>query len=506
MAQAILKDFNQLNVPLARFPRQIFWNMATLVDLPTDIAHLLFCRLGIPDVLNMRQTCKNMHSISQSRVVWQFLLTSLAKQQRPIPRLFDRSFDSLSPAELEHLTRKAWNLRQNWMTKSPVVKKTLIIQLEPLPNQGGLPPTFEFMEKTGKRHILTLMMKGPMPEGFLYDLQCWDLDVSPPRCIAQREVGSRYLTVNKSLDSLASLVVQSPSIEFLGIDYSAEDPVSGFYTVSKLQNITQRPVAFNDSFLVTQNDQSQLYLVQLQKNNDDHIELRSSQPMLEAVFEVMIQNEVVIVIRRRILEIFSVGDINTSQMLIYPIAQHVFQWDIDSVSISPQTTWPQCLEHRYPTINLLIRFGSLLPWPVNLLHHFVLLPNPGFDGELHPSSNNLPYSDTPIVKRTISSPVRLFSKYHMALGSRGTAIFIDSHTEDYFHRGDVGQRLAGSYARDVSSVENDVEDSTEVESTMDSSVFGYRENDDWTRVAIDEEEGRIALGFLDGTIEIREYA
>lgn len=98
------------------------------------------------------------------------------------------------------------------------------------------------------------------------------------------------------------------------------------------------------------------------------------------------------------------------------------------------------------------------------------------------------------------------------MGSRGTAIFIDSHAEDYFGRGDIGQRLAGSYARVIPTDEGDEllhlqEDSTEVvESTMDSSVFGYRENDDWTRIAVDEEEGRIAVGFSDGTIEIREYA
>ncbi|KAG6879932.1 hypothetical protein C0992_009288 [Termitomyces sp. T32_za158] len=149
--------------------------------------------------------------------------------------------------------------------------------------------------------------------------------------------------------------------------------------------------------------------------------------------------------------------------------------------------------------------------PVNLLHHFVLLPNPGFDMKLPLSPSNFPYNDTPFMKRSVGSPVRLFAKYHMAIGSRGTAIFIDSHTEDYFGRGDIGQRLAGSYARDVPTAERDEgihaqEDSTHVESTMDSSVFGYREDDDWTRVVVDEEEGRIVVGSLDSTIEIREYA
>ncbi|KAG6901531.1 hypothetical protein C0995_010830 [Termitomyces sp. Mi166 len=372
------------------------------------------------------------------------------------------------------------------------------------------------MERMGKRSILTLTLKGYAHGDFLYDLQCWDLKVSPPRCIAQRELDRPWqcLTINKSLDSPAILAVQSHSIELLGIDYSAENPISGFYTVSKFPNSTrrpERPIVFNDSFLVTQNDRQQLFLARIQQNDDDHIELRSKGDMLEPVLEVMIQNEIVIVVRRLRLEIFSASDIDTNQTAIYPIAQYVFQWDLDSVSISPQTTWPRRSEHEYPAINILVRFGSRLPWPVNLLHHFILLPNPGFNRNLPSSPKNTPYCDIPVMKRSIGSPVRLFAKYHMAVGSRGTAIFIDSHTEDYFSRGDVGQRLAASHARDVPAVEGDdpewleLQDSTEVESTINSSVFGYRESEDWIRVAVDEEEGRIAVGFLDGTIEIREY-
>ncbi|KAG6885339.1 hypothetical protein C0993_002968 [Termitomyces sp. T159_Od127] len=337
--------------------------MAVLFDLPTDITQLLFCYLDIPEVLKLRQTCKTFRLITQSHVIWKSLLTTLAKQQIPVPRLSDRPLDSLSSTELEHFTRRAWALRQNWVAKSPVARKTLTIKLDPIPYQdGGVPPSFTFIEKTGKRYMLTLTVKGRMREGFVYDLQCWNLEISPPRCIAERKLSHRNIAVNKSADSLASLAI-----------------------LTKTQ-------------------------------------------------------------------------------------------------------------------------------PVNLLHHFILLPNPSFDMNSPLSLTNFPYNDIPVMKRSIGSPVRLFAKYHMTVGSRGTAIFIDSHTEDYFGRGDVGQRLAGSYDRYVPAVEegnerpHSQEDSTEVESTMNSSVFGYNEREDWTRVAVDEEEGRIAVGFSDGTIEIREYA
>ncbi|KAG6879931.1 hypothetical protein C0992_009287 [Termitomyces sp. T32_za158] len=210
----------------------------------------------------------------------QSLLTALAKQQIPIPGLFDRPLDSLSSTELEHLARKAWMLRQNWAKKSPVVRKTLIMKLDSLPYQdGGVPPSFTFIEKAGKRYLLTFMVKDRTREGYLYNLQCWDLEVSPPRCIAERKLNHRNLAVNKNVHSLASLAVLTPSIEILGIDHSAEDPVSGFYTVSKIQNSTERPIALNDSLVITQNDRQQLYLVRIHEDDDHHIELRSGQPV-----------------------------------------------------------------------------------------------------------------------------------------------------------------------------------------------------------------------------------
>ncbi|KAG5643356.1 hypothetical protein DXG03_001038 [Asterophora parasitica] len=152
--------------------------------------------------------------------------------------------------------------------------------------------------------------------------------------------------------------------------------------------------------------------------------------------------------------------------------------------------------------------------PVNVLHHFMLHANSTYDCSKPVSTNNVPYNVVPVLRRQIASPVRLFSNYHMAVGSRGTAVWIDSHAEDYFKRGDCGQRLAGSLqgagiSGPRANDEGDgrgMESSTEMGSAKWSSVFGYCENDQWTRVAVDEEEGRIAVGYMDGTIRVHEYA
>ncbi|KAG6909365.1 hypothetical protein DXG01_000804 [Tephrocybe rancida] len=478
-----------------------------MLDLPIDVFHLFFRHLGVPDVLNFRQTCKSLHLVTQSRLVWQTLLMTLASQQIPLPHLSNQQLEVLSSADLENHVRKAWALHRNWTSPSPIARKQSTIKVNHLSTQeGGMVPVFEFIPGDRQRYLIALVRTSDTADGPLYDLGCWDLKTSPPKCVAHRTLNLGWFVVNRSPDSLARLAIQSPDIELLGIDYSVQNPSSGFYTVSKSPNTAGRLVAFNGSLIVTRTDENQLYVKNLESGTDQ-VELRSHHPTLEQVLEVVIQGDIVIVARATRLEIFTIAGLDTSQKPAL-IAQHAWQWSLDSISISPQKTWPLGSEPKYPAFNILIRFGSRLPWPVNLIHHFVLLPNIGYRGGEPHSPNNVPYSTIPVVRRLIGSPVRLFSKYHMAIGSHGTAVWIDSHTEDYFGRGDCGQRLAGSRPLEILDVEDEdfYEDSNEMESSMDSSVFGYCEYDEWGRVAVDEEEGRIAIGHLNSTIVVHEYA
>jgi hypothetical protein len=124
-------------------------------------------------------------------------------------------------------------------------------------------------------------------------------------------------------------------------------------------------------------------------------------------------------------------------------------------------------------------------------------------------ASNLPYLMEPKLVQSIGSPIRLFALSHVALGPYGTALFIDSHTEDYFSHGDHGQRLAGEVLAQVSD-ENweggrNETGSYDASSGIASMVFGVREHDEWFRVAMDEEAGRIAVGCVDGGISLFEY-
>ena len=93
----------------------------------------------------------------------------------------------------------------------------------------------------------------------------------------------------------------------------------------------------------------------------------------------------------------------------------------------------------------------------------------------------------------------------MAIGPYGTAIWTDSHTEDYFNHADRGQRVAGIFSRYVVNEGEEIELSDQVATAVATSVYTYHEEDSWVRIGLDEVEGRIFLGRDDGVISVLEY-
>jgi hypothetical protein len=160
-----------------------------------------------------------------------------------------------------------------------------------------------------------------------------------------------------------------------------------------------------------------------------------------------------------------------------------------------------------PPINVIIRFGSGYGWPGNMLHHYLLQPNAFYNPSNNIRPTNLPYL-APKLVQALPSPLRLLAATHMAIGSHGTAVWIDSHTEDYFHHSNHGQRLAGSILTRV-NVEHDeihIDPSSLIAShAVPTTVFGVQESDGWLHLALDEEEGRIAVGSTGGKISIWRY-
>jgi hypothetical protein len=114
-----------------------------------------------------------------------------------------------------------------------------------------------------------------------------------------------------------------------------------------------------------------------------------------------------------------------------------------------------------------------------------------------------------VLCETIGSPVRLHAISNMTFGPYGTAIWTDSHTEDYFGHANRGQRLAGAFlrGRDIQDEEDDkeVELSDQIANAAAASVYSVQEEDSWVSLALDEAEGRIIVGYDDGRISLLEY-
>jgi hypothetical protein len=101
----------------------------------------------------------------------------------------------------------------------------------------------------------------------------------------------------------------------------------------------------------------------------------------------------------------------------------------------------------------------------------------------------------------------------LVLGAHGTAVWLDSHAEMYYH-GPGGQRVAGAFARvvELGGRDGDDDDRYHDEGSCDSSesrqasfVFAHQPDEGWERLAVDEEEGVIFVGRSSGVIDMFKY-
>ncbi len=227
---------------------------------------------------------------------------------------------------------------------------------------------------------------------------------------------------------------------------------------------------------------------------------------------------------------------------ILPVANHKWQWHIDTLDVIRQQSHPlmsqfgnktNLIAASAPPMSLLLRFDSWFPWPVNILHQFILPHNPAFNASASgPAGTELPYllsslSSEPLrpyVVASIPSPIRIFTPSDSILGRHGTALWLDAQTDPSTpsQAGDRGQRIAGKHLGFDSyrhaaieeprhAVDLQVESSTifhayEDGSTSQIQIFHTQDEDNWGRLAVCEEEGILAVGSVDGKILIYEYA
>ncbi|KAJ7623631.1 hypothetical protein FB45DRAFT_980455 [Roridomyces roridus] len=475
--------------------------------LPTDVLILVLRHLGIRDVLQFRQTCKEFREITQLRSVWYHLLQSQVLEQNiPIPQLQGRSLTNLDTTELELCLQRALRLRQNWTSPSTMSIRRLTFRTVPEPRSQVV--SLAFLPGRGHRWLMSLVLSTP-PGHRAFTLQCWDLLGNPSTCVARRcPADFRGFRINTDASYPGIVALRSPiGVEIMGIDFTANDPESAFVTIQQL-DFTESLHTFAGSTLLTKFDDNRLNLRVLE-NPDSSVELQNpSHTQQKECVDALVTETYAIVVRTTTLELYSLSPFRSgsSSPVLEPIQTHTWQWRVDSVCMVPQPSYTATSRGVPPPLNILVRYASLFPWPVNALHHYVLPCNPSYDALVPLEEvNNLPYLRDPVLLRTFASPIRLFARWDMVLGSHGTALWIDSHTEDYFDHAVEGQRLAGTLFTNVDVDEPVLPLSDQGVAATASMVYDVREDDRWVRIAIEEEEGKIAVGSSTAEITVYEY-
>ena len=245
----------------------------------------------------------------------------------------------------------------------------------------------------------------------------------------------------------------------------------------------------------------------------------------------------------------------TEPIEVHHVAEYKWPWRIDTVDVmakQPHALQDQLnqleLDSTPPTVHILLRFASIFPWPVNILHSYVLPFNPEFDmsasRERVSVQGHLPYLPTdtpeaseaskPYIVASISSPVRIFTPSDTAMGGYGTILYMDaqSDTSVATQAGDRGQRIAGKLLESVPRPQNPVvlprhavdlmaNENASVAPAGDQvgntggdnsgqrgsgMVFHIQEDkDDWSRIAMCEEEGIVVVGCSGDRVSVYRY-
>ncbi|TFK29600.1 hypothetical protein FA15DRAFT_609595 [Coprinopsis marcescibilis] len=514
-----------------------------VAEFPDDIFLLIFMELDLRDIQPVRLTCARFLHLTKQKSFWQRLLQTHINNHVPIPGYRNLRIETATAEQLENLVKDAQRLHENWTSASPTAKWNLTTQASTTHHAQVV--RLHFLELQARKLLVTLSLLRDAPhQRFL--IQAWDISTTSSQltCVAQQEIPDfNSMAINDTIptsqgptQSAGIIAIHaSNSITVYGLTPHPQSPSNGFGVVARVPIPTKRLHLLSGSKVLSSDEQERLYLWDIQRPQVA-LQLRNVEAgQHQAVLAAILEDDCIIVFRVMTLEVYPLPSPEFEQSTVIEAAVcHRWQWKLDSIAVtkrcqgststaasrsspSPSGASSSASSTRATTpIACLIRFTGFFPWPFNLLHEFVLSPEPTFQAETGGISvENSPYRFPPILRQTIAAPTRLFSPTDAVLGPYGTTIWIDNHTEDYFNRPDHGQRLAskvtrpgvGDAGQDGVDEQVDFEQdlSEQTATTMASSVLLYNDIDNWSKVGMDEEEGVVAIGRLDGGITVLWY-
>ncbi|KAI0074484.1 hypothetical protein K474DRAFT_1665318 [Panus rudis PR-1116 ss-1] len=569
--------------------------MMPLDSLPEELLIQILGHLSIPDIIAVRETSKSLAGVTQEKIVWLHALRNLIIHNYPIPGLRGRSVLDLDHHELEKLALNAYEYRRNWTSAQPAYSRRIEI-MSPSPRTAAAQHarilSIQFLSHRSRQLLLCLTLLDQAAEAPRSTaLECWDITSQPARCIASLIVGSFASMVTNDVSSSPATLALSHASSAAGInagtrtttyaiDLGSSNASTSFVAIASFASL-RYPNKLHENMFVCSDHTTNVMRVIDACSGDLLYSLRvpliHDDPTISleefACLGVTFWREYILVFRQTWIHLYRLNEDqattaattessgSTFQQELHPIAKHKWQWPIDSLAVEVANhtaihTYPELasVEPRLmhssrdipPPVNIFVRFDSWYPWPVNILHHFILESNANYTAALPSTVDNVPYLFSslsgevrgPQLKDSVTSPMRLFTPSHIAMGRFGTAVWIDAETSTPGQAGDLGQRVAGrllstrlrsrhgntSWATTgsnrtlngqergglvaVLNLEANIEfagNEYGIEDPM--MVFAVKEEEStWNRVAVDDAEGRIAIGSTEGRVIVLDYA
>ena len=153
---------------------------------------------------NACKACRHFYEVTKSRSLWDRLIHErVLGHNIPFPGLAGRKLDSLDVHELEKGVHKALKLHRNWRSQSPaVVRQTSLLGVS-----DSRVLALHFITEHSGRWLVSLSLS----PGRRFVIHCWDLQASPPCCMAQQELQNfRGMAINQGVSTQGSIAILNP--------------------------------------------------------------------------------------------------------------------------------------------------------------------------------------------------------------------------------------------------------------------------------------------------------
>ncbi|KAF7985774.1 hypothetical protein HWV62_389 [Athelia sp. TMB] len=438
----------------------------------------------------------------------------------PVEQDIQKPLESLSALALESELRRALKLRKNWASVTPRPTRHVCFKTPGPESPGWVEEvvTLSLLPGRGGRWLLSASdIQNDTGDVVAAVVRCWDTQAHRPVCAVSMELehglnNGALVNLEPNADAIFALHVRSGGVSRDINIFTIDFETAAFVKLYTIAGQGERVFLLQGSMLVVQHRDGDKSLLDIRNPTAPHIKLRHR--TIERPHVVLLRPTYAIVAYTKSIEIYPVPHIPTeatTNIVVESLTHHKWAWPLDQICIAEQGYLH--LDHdvkaRPRPIDLLIRFG------INIVHHFVLPVNLHYQPSWPVTAINLPYLPPPQLMQSLSSPIRLFSQADIALGPYGTALFIDSNQDE--SQSDLAQRLAGqmltrlgkhsddndSAIQGAASAQELVPD--EPVSGFPSMVFLIREHDNWTRLAMDEQAGKVAFARMNADLELLEY-